>query len=63
MERAKEIWEELGLPELKPEAPWYGYPLGQWDPELDEEAELAVKSEYFKTGEKLAKMRKRVIDQ
>src|SRR2546422_11629036 len=25
MERAKEIWEELGLPKLKPESPWYGY--------------------------------------
>jgi 4-hydroxy-3-polyprenylbenzoate decarboxylase len=25
MERAKEIWEELGLPEVKPRMPWYGY--------------------------------------
>ena len=31
MERAKVIWEELGLPALKPEAPWFGYSLGEWD--------------------------------
>ena len=36
MERAKAIWEELGLPKLKPETPWFGYSLGEWSPELDE---------------------------
>jgi len=30
MERAKEFWEELGFPELKPRMPWYGYSLGAW---------------------------------
>ncbi|HEX3499903.1 MAG TPA: UbiD family decarboxylase, partial [Stellaceae bacterium] len=25
LERAKKIWDELGLPALKPEQPWYGY--------------------------------------
>ncbi len=30
MERAKVIWEELGLPKLKPETPWFGYSLGEW---------------------------------
>ena len=35
MERAKAIWEELGLPELKPEAPWHGYSLGEWSDDLD----------------------------
>ena len=29
MERAKALWEELGLPPLKPEAPWFGYSLGR----------------------------------
>ena len=38
MERAKAIWEELGLPKLKPEAPWFGYSLGEWSPEFDEAA-------------------------
>ena len=34
MEQAKAIWEELGLPALKPEMPWYGYSLGQWPEEF-----------------------------
>src|SRR5580692_8260903 len=42
MERARKIWEELGLPKLKPEAPWFGYSLGEWSDELDEAAERAV---------------------
>lgn len=57
MEHAKELWEELGLPKLKPEMPWFGYSLGQWDEELDEEAELAVQGRHYETGEKLAQRR------
>jgi UbiD family decarboxylase len=58
MERAKEIWEnELGLPPLRPQRPWYGYSLGQWDTEAQEEAELALKGEYYKTGDKVAERR------
>jgi 4-hydroxy-3-polyprenylbenzoate decarboxylase len=30
MERAKAIWEELGLPRLAPQSPWHGYELGDW---------------------------------
>ena len=58
MERAKAIWEELGLPKLKPEAPWYGYSLGEWPDELARAADLAVKGDYFETG-KLLEKRKR----
>jgi 4-hydroxy-3-polyprenylbenzoate decarboxylase len=58
MERAKTIWEELGLPKLKPEAPWFGYSLGEWPEELDRAAERAVKGEYFETGKELAKRRR-----
>ncbi len=54
MENAKKIWEELGLPKLKPQSPWYGYSLGQWTEELAEEADLAVRGEHYKTGEKQA---------
>ena len=54
MEHARKLWEELGLPKLKPEMPWYGYSLGQWDDELDEEARLAVEGRHYETGEKLA---------
>ena len=51
MERAKTIWDELGLPKLRPEMPWYGYDLGEWNDHLEHQAELAVKSEYWQTGE------------
>lgn len=54
MENARRIWEELGLAPLKPEAPWYGYSLGQWDEELEEEARLAVEGRHYETGEKLS---------
>ena len=57
MENAKRIWEELGLPKLIPQAPWYGYSLGQWDAEFEKEAELAVQGDHYKTGEKLAEER------
>jgi UbiD family decarboxylase len=62
MERAKKIWEELELPKLKPEAPWYGYSLGEWNDDLQKAADLAVKGEYFKTGELIAKRRRKSKD-
>src|SRR5207344_3616019 len=58
MERAKIIWEELGLPRLKPESPWYGYSLGEWPEELERAAELAVRGDYFENG-KLNEQRRR----
>ncbi len=61
MERAKAIWEELGLPKLKPESPWFGYSLGQWGEELERQAELAVKGDYFETGKKIAKLRRKDV--
>jgi len=57
MEKAKKIWEEEGLPPLRPKMPCYGYPLGYWSEELEEEAELALKGEHYKTGDKLARER------
>jgi UbiD family decarboxylase len=54
MERARQIWEELGLAELHPRTPWYGYELGMWSGDSAEEAELAVAGRYYETGEKLA---------
>jgi 4-hydroxy-3-polyprenylbenzoate decarboxylase len=61
MERAKVIWEELGLPKLKPESPWYGYSLGEWSKDLDEAALRATKGEYFETGKQLAKRRRKDV--
>jgi 4-hydroxy-3-polyprenylbenzoate decarboxylase len=57
MERAKAIWEELGLPPLKPESPWHGYSLGEWCNEFEEEARLATQGDAFLVGERLAKRR------
>ena len=58
MERAKQIWEELGLPKLKPESPWFGYSLGEWPDELENAAKLAVRGDYFENG-KLNEQRRR----
>ncbi len=58
MENAKKIWEELGLPGLKPQSPWFGYSLGAWSEEFDRYAASAVKGDYFKTGEEIAKRRR-----
>ncbi|MBU2499272.1 MAG: UbiD family decarboxylase [Proteobacteria bacterium] len=55
MENAARIWEELGLPKIERKYPWYGYSLGQWDEELEEEAALAIKGDHYITGEKLAR--------
>jgi len=57
MERAKQIWEEEGLPPLKVAKPWYGYPLGHWPEEYEVEAQLAINGKYLETGEKLANQR------
>lgn len=62
MERARRIWEELGLPKLKPRNPWFGYSLGDWNEDLDREAELAVRGDAFLTGEKAAGERRRVSE-
>ena len=61
MERAKVIWEELGLPKLKPEAPWFGYSLGEWSDELGEAALAATRGEYFTAGKKLVKRRRKDV--
>jgi 4-hydroxy-3-polyprenylbenzoate decarboxylase len=62
MEKAAKIWEELGLPELKPEAPWFGYDLGEWNEELERMAELAVRSEYWETGKIYAQRRRKDVE-
>ena len=59
MERAQQLWNRLGLPALEPESPWHGYSLGDWNPELDEEAKLAVAGEFWQTGKKIAGERRR----
>lgn len=55
MEAAREKWEKLGLPPLQPKMPWYGYSLGSWSEEDQENAEWAVKGEYDKVAQRLQK--------
>ncbi len=50
MEKAKTIWEELGLPQLNPQPPWYGYNLGDWDTNWDRWARLAVEGKWEELG-------------
>ena len=58
MERAAQIWDELGLPTLRPESPWFGYSLGEWSEDLEEMAVRAVKSDYWETGKVYAQRRR-----
>jgi UbiD family decarboxylase len=50
MERARVMWEELGLPALKPRPPWHGYMLGEWDAAWDRYAERAVEGRWEENG-------------
>jgi 4-hydroxy-3-polyprenylbenzoate decarboxylase len=61
MERALEMWRELGLPELRPRSPWYGYSLGDWPERHAREAELAVQGRYYETGEALSREPVKVV--
>jgi 4-hydroxy-3-polyprenylbenzoate decarboxylase len=59
MERARQIWEnELHLPALNPETPWFGYSLGDWNDQLEQEAARAVSGEFWENG-RLAAQRRR----
>jgi len=60
MEKARSIWEELDLPKLTPQEPWYGYSLGLWPEELDEEARLAAAGEQDQVEARLKKTRTEV---
>jgi UbiD family decarboxylase len=50
MERARAIWQELGLPPITPRQPWHGYSLGDWGPVWDTYAERAVAGRWEETG-------------
>ncbi len=50
MESAKALWEKLGLPPLKPESPWHGYSLGEWNETWESYARRAVDGEYLENG-------------
>jgi UbiD family decarboxylase len=50
MERARGIWDELGLPPLSPQPPWHGYSLGDWDARWDTFAQRAVTGAWEQSG-------------
>ena len=61
MEHARELWDELGLPPLAPEAPWHGYSLGDWNATWDEAATRAVAGDYLENGRRTAQRRRKGI--
>ena len=61
MENAAEIWNELGLPKLRKEAPWHGYDLGEWTEEFEHMAKLATESDYWQTGRNNAQHRRKDV--
>jgi hypothetical protein len=58
MEHARALWERLGLPPLQPEVPWHGYDLGVWPKNLERQAEMAARSEYFALDDQLKRGRR-----
>jgi UbiD family decarboxylase len=55
MERARQIWEELGLPKLRPQSPWFGAPVGDWLPHWDDAARRAAEGAYLENGVRSAR--------
>jgi UbiD family decarboxylase len=58
MENAKALWARLGLPALRPEAPWHGYSLGEWSEEWDERALAATRGEWAERSESYRQRRR-----
>jgi UbiD family decarboxylase len=59
MEHARTLWQELGLPPLKPpRQPWHGYSLGDWDAVWDTYAERAVAGKWEETGKETFALRR-----
>lgn len=50
MERARKVWEDLGLPKLRPQSPWFGAPAGDWLPQWGEAAKRAAEGRYLENG-------------
>jgi 4-hydroxy-3-polyprenylbenzoate decarboxylase len=58
MERARTIWNELGLPVISPQSPWHGYSLGDWDERYDVYARRAVEGRWAESGEETIERRR-----
>ncbi len=60
MEQALKIWEAEGLSPLNLKTPWYGYHLGRWTENDEENAQMNLRGENFKIGQKLKKGRVKI---
>jgi hypothetical protein len=58
MEKARELWEELGFPPLTPREPWHGYELGNWSAENQRLAAQAERGEFEDVARLLTSRRK-----
>jgi UbiD family decarboxylase len=50
MERSRRIWEEIGLPKLRPQSPWFGTATGDWLPAWDAGGARAASGDYLENG-------------
>lgn len=61
MDTALKLWEELGLPPLTMEEPWWGANLGYWNEEHERHARAAAAGDYFLAGNDYAKQRRDAV--
>jgi 4-hydroxy-3-polyprenylbenzoate decarboxylase len=60
MERARKVWEDLGLPRLRPQSPWFGTPAGSdWPQQWDEAAKRGATGRYLENGRVSEKQRRK----
>jgi 4-hydroxy-3-polyprenylbenzoate decarboxylase len=59
MDQAIRLWKREELPALNLPSLYWGYTLGHWQAEDDQDAALAVQGEYLKTGAKQAQSRRK----
>src|SRR5262245_12799111 len=60
MERARKLWEELGLPKLRPQSPWFGSAAGgDWLPVWDDAAKRAAEGRYLENGKASEKLKRK----
>jgi UbiD family decarboxylase len=59
MERARALWDDLGLPAIHARAPWHGYSLGDWADVWTTYAERAVAGEWETSGRETFAKRRR----
>ena len=62
MEGAKALWEQIGLPALRPESPWHGYDMGDWTQEWNDNAMQATRSEWMERSERYRQRRAKGVE-